>query len=291
MVRLANNNTFIDATSGMTNPATDSLDQLPPHDGGGLYMITGTTSFTELLDAAEYGNPFATPDAAHPTFVYDEYMLNCGACFQGGVLGPAISGFNATDSIYEFGVTTILPVQLIKFAAVLNSNLTVDLSWTTAQEVNSNYFSVQRSTDGTNFLEIGEVKAKGFSSIAANYAFTDPSILNGVAYYRLKIVDLDGKFNYSKVLTVSTDLAGNSVLVFSNPFTDQVRLQINTTNSQQINLSLTDMLGRSVLKQLYSAQAGSNFVNLQPGAGASPGVYLLNIQSNTFNQTIKLIKQ
>jgi hypothetical protein len=294
IVRLANTNTEIDATEFNPSPS-DSID-LISGNGVGLYYITGPTTYSELLDGEEYGNPFAVPDGAHPTFVYSMYTINCGPtppneCNQGVVFGPALSGFNATDSIYEFNVAAILPVQLLKFAAVLNSNLTVGLSWTTAQEENSSYFSVQRSFDGSNFQEIGEVKAKGFSSIPSNYAFTDPSILNGKAYYRLKIVDLDGKFTYSKVLPVSTEVTGNSILVFSNPFTDQVRLQINITSADQINLSLTDVLGRSILKEEYSAQAGSNFVNLVPGAVAAPGMYLLSIKSNTFNQTIKLIKK
>jgi hypothetical protein len=293
IVRLANTNTLINTTE-FTPSASDSID-LISGNGVGLYYITGPTTYSELLDEEEYGNPFATPDAAHPAFLFPMYLINCGptppnVCTQGIVYGPATSGFNATDSIYEFNVSAILPVQLLKFAASLNSNQTVDLSWATAQEVNSDFFSIQRSPDGVNFMEIGKVKARGFSSITTNYDFTDPSILHGSANYRLQIVDLDGKFNYSKVLKVSTETTGNSVLVFSNPFIDQVRLQINISTADQIDFSLTDMLGRSVLKQQYKAQAGSNFVNLQPES-AQPGVYLLNIRSNTINETIKLVKQ
>jgi hypothetical protein len=286
-VRLANDSTFIDATSGGTSPG-DSLDGVY---GGGLYYVT-QTSYNVLISANGYGNPVTNPPL-NPT-----YMLNCNngmppfnTCFQGVVYGPAISDSVITDNSWEFEVTAILPVQLLKFAAVLNSNQTVGLSWATAQEVNSDYFSVQRSTDGVNFVEMGKVKAKGFSSIVTNYAFTDQSILNGKAYYRLQIFDLDGKFTYSKVLTVSSEFTGNSLLVFSNPFLDQIRLQINLGSADQMVFSLTDVLGRSILKQEFRAQEGSNFVNLQPGNGALPGVYFLNIKSNTINQTIKLIKE
>jgi Secretion system C-terminal sorting domain len=287
-VRLANDSSFIDATSGATSPS-DSVDGIY---GGGLYYITGSTTYNVLISSSGYGNPVINPPLT-PT-----YLINCfttvppppNACTQGVVYGPALSDTNTVDNSWEFDVAAVLPVQLLKFAAVLRSDQTVDLSWATAQEVNSSYFSIHRSDDGSSFQDIGKVDAKGFSSITTDYSFHDPTVLNGTAYYRLKIVDLDGKFVYSKVLKLSTDVKGNSVLVFSNPFTDQVRLQINVSKSDQMNLSLTDILGRSILKQAFTAQVGSNFVNLEP-AGILPGVYMLNIKSNMINQTIKLIKQ
>jgi hypothetical protein len=282
-LRIADSTSFINATA--SDPGTGLVNS--GAGGSGIYYINSVgppVTFSLLLNSGGY-----------QTYPIPGQNLNCGGgsqntCVTGIVFGPALSANIVGPGGVFFSFTT-LPVQLIKFAAVLNSSKTVDLSWATAQEVNSNYFSVQRSSDGASFEEIGKVKANGFSSITSNYAFTDPSILLGTAYYRLQIVDLDGKVSYSNVLTVSTDPSGNSILIFSNPFIDQVRLQITISAADKISLFLSDITGRSVLKEIFSAGAGSNFINLQPGPGVSSGVYFLNIRSNTINTTIKLLKQ
>jgi hypothetical protein len=280
-VRIADSTSFINATA--VDPGTGIVNA--GAGGSGIYYINSSPPpFSLLINASGY-----------QSFPIAGQSINCGGgsqntCVTGVVFGPALAA-NIVSVGGVFVSFTALPVQLVKFAASLNSDETVTLSWATEEEVNSNYFSVQRSADGNDFQEIGRVKAKGFSSIVSNYAFTDPSVLNGTAFYRLQIVDLDGKASYSKVLTISSDATGNSVLVFSNPFTDLVRLQVNLSAPTQMNFSLTDMLGRSILKQAYSAQAGSNFINLQPGKGTLPGVYILTIRSNTMNNAIKLVKQ
>jgi hypothetical protein len=280
-VRIGDSTSFIDASA--VDPGTGVVNG--GAGGSGIYYInSGLPPFSLLINASGY-----------QSFPMPGQSINCGGgsqntCVTGVVFGPALAA-NIVSTGGVFVSFVALPVQLVKFAASLNSDETVTLSWATAQEANSNYFSVQRSGDGNNFQELGRVKAKGFSSIVSDYAFTDPSILNGTAFYRLQIVDLDGKFSFSKVLTVSSDAVGNSVLVFSNPFVDMVRLQINLTSSDKLSLSLTDITGRSVTKQIYSAQAGSNFINLSPGTNTISGVYLLNIKGNTVNRTIKLVKQ
>jgi hypothetical protein len=99
---------------------------------------------------------------------------------------------------------------LVNFNAVLDNNV-VNLSWTTAEEINSNHFAVERSADASHWQAIGTVTAKGFSSIAVNYSFIDESPSSGVNYYRLQIVDNDGKYKYSAVKVVRSSLTKDSV--------------------------------------------------------------------------------
>src|SRR6516225_4697540 len=114
--------------------------------------------------------------------MFNPYTINCGgaapqpACAAGIVYGPAIT--QSVSGFVQFVTTTPLPVTLVEFAGRLNPDHTVGLSWTTSLEVNSDYFSVQRSTDGSNWQQLGTVKAKGFSSVSSNYSFTDPTPLN-----------------------------------------------------------------------------------------------------------------
>jgi hypothetical protein len=268
VVRLANINTFI-LVSGALSP------NIPNFSGIGYFPIDGNVS---TFDTLINDTTIAT--------------LNCGGstgnfCNPGVQYGPAIS-----DPVtHKFISTFTLPVKLVRFSASLNNNQRTDVSWETSMELNANYFSVQRSPDAGNFQELGKVKAKGFSSVATSYFFADSQSLQGTAYYRLEMVDLDGLTKYSRVVAVSSENNGAQVLVFSNPFKDRIRVQVLVAEAGKLTLTLTDILGRARLQQVLHAQPGTNQIDLQPSNALSSGLYLLSIKSNTISQTIKLIKE
>jgi hypothetical protein len=185
---------------------------------------------------------------------------------------------------------TTLPVKLIDFHALQQPDQTVALQWETAQEQNSKYTEVQRSADGKTFLAIGQVAAAGNSVLPRNYAFTDKSPLSGRAFYRLKMVDLDGSSAFSKIIQVTSGAAGTAITVYSNPFHDQLGVMIPAVTSEKLVLSLFDQTGKICLRQNYTTQKGNNFVNLYPG-GMAAGVYLLHLQGAQTNQTIRVLKQ
>jgi hypothetical protein len=258
-VRLANNGDFIDASF----PGTGPSDSLPTGIYGvGLYYITGPTTYNILLSTfASYGDPTKT--------LFAQYNINCNpgspppTCQPSFVFGPARTDTVAADQTWEFVVAAVLPVVLNRFAAVLTYNQQVEISWATSQEVNSNYFSIQRSSDAVNFSEIGKVKSKGFSSVNTDYSFTDPESLNSTRYYRLQMVDRDGKSEYSKIISISSDAKIASVVVFNNPFTDQVRLMVNAADADFIRFTMTDLLGRVCLQKYHAIQKSINLIDLQ----------------------------
>jgi len=183
-----------------------------------------------------------------------------------------------------------LPVTLVDFHALQQPDRTVALQWETAQEQNSRYTEVQRSADGKTYSAIGQVAAAGNSSLPRDYAFTDQSPLSGRGFYRLKMVDIDGSFKYSKILQVTTGATGAVIKVYSNPFHDQLGVVIPAMTSEKLVLSLFDQTGKICLRQNYTTQKGNNFVNLYPG-GIAAGVYLLHVQGAQTNQTIRVLKQ
>ncbi len=189
-----------------------------------------------------------------------------------------------------FGSTVTLPVQLVQFIATKNDDGSVRVSWATSQEQNSDFYGVERSGDQTDWTSIGTVKAKGFSSTTSNYFLTDKSPLSGTGYYRLKMVDLDGKFKYSPTVAVTTSENSPPLVIYSNPFFDQIRLKINLSRPQNLMMTVSDMQGKTYITQSYQAQSGDNFVNIQPSVTAS-GMYILRIQGDTYSQTVKLEKQ
>ncbi len=250
-------------------------------DGGNTFYILSQSGYGQV-DPAGY-------------FVTGAYTFNCQPpstqdCNVGVVWGPATTV--PAEGIWEFAQSSPvpLPVTLVQFAATLNPDQTVLLTWSTAQETNSDHFEIQRSTNGTDFKTIGTVKAKGFSSVTTNYSYTDTDPLNSVNYYRLKMVDLDGKTEYSKVITITLNEKPVPLVIYNNPFSDQIRLKVHTAASDNLDLILTDMQGKTFLRQSYRAQNGDNFINIYPPSAAA-GLYILSIKGSRYNQTVKLVKQ
>ena len=95
----------------------------------------------------------------------------------------------------------LLPVKLSSFLVQKTDNA-VKISWSTEQEINSSYFVVERSADGRNWNNIATVNAAGNSSIRMDYSIYDNAPMKGINYYRLKLVDKDGKYDYSVTRTV-----------------------------------------------------------------------------------------
>jgi uncharacterized repeat protein (TIGR01451 family) len=144
-----------------------------------------------------------------------------------------------------------LPVVMTAFTASAVANRDAQLSWTTASEVNSAYFNVERSFDGTTFTKVGQLAAKGTTISPTAYAFTDKgvaSLATGTVYYRLHQVDRDGKASYSPVRTVAFAKAAVATLsLFPNPAQATTKLDLTSlpaTGSYQV--TLLDVTGRQV---------------------------------------------
>jgi hypothetical protein len=257
----------------------------------GIYAIYPSTEVSDVLMASPYV-------IGRLTHVYgSQYNLNCdpavagspNTCAQGFVYGPAITFLDPTFGII-FGPATTLPVVLVQFVGSKNADGTVKLSWATAQEINSASFDVERSSDQGGWEKIGSVTAKGYASTTSNYSFTDKTPLEGVGYYRLKMIDLDAKYQYSKTLAISSDNNNQALVVYSNPFSDAIRVKVNVSRAQNLSLVVSDIVGKTYIRQSYNAQAGDNLIDLVP-PGAASGMYVLHIEGSTYNQTIKLAKQ
>lgn len=108
---------------------------------------------------------------------------------------------NGALEVFGFPIGTPLPVELFEFTAV-KYNLSVLLHWATASEMNSNKFDVERSADGNNFSLLKTVDGAGNSTQIRNYETTDNEPLLGVSYYRLKQIDFNGSYRYSKIVSV-----------------------------------------------------------------------------------------
>lgn len=276
----------------------------PGQPGAGIFYNRGATPPFPLTLAGSTFDASLSPlgqyksTAGVTTGFFDPYTLNCTAgptppiCTSGVVYGPANLQDIGTppNDLIIFGTTPALPVTLLKFAATPGSGKSVNVTWTTVQEINSDYFDVERSADAVNFQSIGKIAAKGNSSGLVDYSFVDPAPVNAVNYYRLKMVDRDAKFEYSKVAKVVMDEVTNSLIIYNNPFHDQVSVKVNLSTGQKLEFKLTDVSGRVMNQQTVQGQPGDNFVNI-PTVSNAKGLYILTIIGQTYNQSVKLMKE
>ncbi|WP_299754290.1 T9SS type A sorting domain-containing protein [uncultured Pontibacter sp.] len=193
----------------------------------------------------------------------------------------------ANPSFRDAGTITPLPVTLISFTAQAQ-NGGVLLKWATATELSNDYFIVERSINGRTFEEVSRVKGAGSSSVRLDYSLLDSKAPAGVVYYRLKQVDFDGQFEYSRVAMVRVqETAAPVVKLYPNPAVSTVNLDMTTLPDAVYRVRIVSMDGR-VLRELNIE--GRKIEQLDINQLPS-GNYLLQVQGAQFAKSLKLIKQ
>jgi|GEM_PF-7035577 len=214
-----------------------------------------------------------------------------GAGGAGIVTQDGFRFIGSLDNIVTFSPFTVgsvdgaLPVTFLSFTATRNEEV-VKLNWETGSEQNSAYFNVERSSDGTNFSTIGKVNAAGNSSTIVKYNFTDNNPAAGRNFYRLRQVDLDAKFDYSKTVSLNMS-AVSSVSIYPNPVVSNVMVEYPKAGkgaSYKI-ISMDGRIMQSGILQENSTQQNISLGNLQRGQ------YILTINNNGQQNNHKLLKQ
>lgn len=185
---------------------------------------------------------------------------------------------------------TTLPVELVNFKTILQKN-SVKLNWSTANEINNAGFNVEKSIDGERFKTIGFVKALG--NATNQYEFVDENAANGKSlklFYRLKQVDKDGQFSYSKVEVVNLPIQKTYTLTsFENPVNTEIRLIIGANKETTITISVANANGQIVSTRNITAKQGNNTINM-PAANFAKGLYYVTATDGTTKQTISIMK-
>lgn len=169
------------------------------------------------------------------------------------------------------------PVTLIAFSARHKGD-GVSIDWTTSQELNNNYFQVERNSDGSSkWSVIATVIGAGNSQVVRNYNSYDATPLSGVNYYRLKQVDNDGKFTYSNTVAVKMDLQRMGVTVLTNPFYNTLSVNFESSTSQMVTARLVDITGKQLAVERWSLENGSTRKEFSSISGLQHGMYILSI--------------
>jgi hypothetical protein len=183
-----------------------------------------------------------------------------------------------------------LPIKLLSFSALRN-NRNVVVNWQTTSEINNAYFDIERSEDGRNFYPVGKVIASGTATTNHSYSFTDLNIpvQNKVVYYRLKQVDKDGAFSYSKTVAILIDKAAANISIFPNPVKDVFTLSIAQSGTEKITYSLSALDGRRLIQQSNSI-IGSTVLTIDALAAQPAGTYILQVWVGSEYKLLKINK-
>ena len=194
----------------------------------------------------------------------------------------SLSGVTQCTAVSSTGVVNVssiaLPLTLIQFKGKKQADQIL-LDWTTANEVRVNRFEIERSANGSVFEKLGTVTAAGNSSSNKAYSFTDTKPLDAVNYYRLKMIDDDGRYTYSNVIAFTGGRSKEIIItdVKPNPFTETINLGIVLQQAQSLTVQLVDMAGRVVATKYVQAKEGNNDIVYSGLSQLSDGMYYLRI--------------
>ncbi|SEI41895.1 Por secretion system C-terminal sorting domain-containing protein [Dyadobacter koreensis] len=179
-----------------------------------------------------------------------------------------ISGGNTTSTEQTFANAGVcltyvydvdpLPVTLISFSATAEG-AAVQLNWATTSETNSERFEIQKSADAKNWNALSSVSAKGESKTRADYNFTDVNPFNGQNFYRLKMIDRDGTFAYSRINSIKLKAEINAVKMYPNPAADV--LTISTEGTQIKKIEIYNQAGQLIKGSEKASVDVSSFAN------------------------------
>jgi trimeric autotransporter adhesin len=257
-------------------------------DGGVTWTsapeLPGVRNYTYTLTGGVYKDTVALPSfvaiAAKNGWKYRVKTATSSA----NLSNNGCSVYNNAE-IFTVTVQTtcdVLPVALLHFNGAVEQEKGV-LYWTAKSEENLQYYEVEKSFNGTDFVKIGTVDARNTGLTEVSYSFTDAEALNGKAYYRLKMVaEGNETYKYSNILNLSFYNAKKFELAdVVNPFASQVRFQVSAPYAESVEAKLLDVAGRITCSQKIVLRKGVNALSIDVPASLQRGTYLLHIKTST----------
>jgi len=208
---------------------------------------------------------------------------------------PGTTSNPASQSIAIGSVSFLqstLPVSLTDFSGY-RQDPDVLLKWATRQENNSAYFEIERNS-GTGWEKTGTVAAAGFSYQPLHYLYQDINPRGRLLLYRLRQVDANDQFKYSNIVRLQAENAGKSLQTYPNPARDYIHAILFSPVQQAVTISLYDIKGRMIKKELKNILTGENNMMLSVPPNVALGIYQLSVTDaagNLMGTNRLLIKQ
>jgi len=211
---------------------------------------------------------------------------NADVAYAGNMGDVVFSYNNNITEFSQFFITraSILPVELLSFDAYKGADNTVEVAWVTTNEIDLERYEVERSQDGSSFEKIGFLFAKG-NVESTDYNFVDYDPHEGINYYRLKSVDLDGQFSYSDIRSISINKENTKYQVFPNPAKEHVNVIINDALTTPSMILLLNQQGQKLMQLEINRDTRLNTSALPAG------LYHLVIRNERHQEHHKIIIQ
>lgn len=212
--------------------------------GGGSGTVSATVciEFQPTINTGGGGSYSSGNDALIDNFSVREIPSPAGGCTAGSCTYPITA-----------------PIKLILFIAERTGENEARLQWTTSSEIDFDYYSVEKSEDGLNFSEIGKIAGKGGANTLTSYEFQD-SHYNRSCYYRLKSIDLDGKYEYSGILSIQRTDNDQCWIVSTE---EELIVKASASESANWNIVGYTLLGQEIFNQNVLLSKGENNVPLK----------------------------
>ena len=239
------------------------------YDGGATSTMLWETQITTDIPAEERTVTFTPASSTYQLIFY----LN-GNSF-------AIDFWTIDDVEVDY----IVPVELISFTANVNDGI-VELNWITSTETNNSGFEVQRS-NGVDFETIAFVDGHGTTTEVQTYSYLDKKVNAGNYSYRLKQIDYDGSFEYSKIVEVEVPFLREYALEqnYPNPFNPTTKIIFSLAIDSKVSLKIFDMLGQEVATLVNTNMtAGSHYVDFN-ASSLNSGIYIYQIEATGIDAT------
>ncbi|GLR17438.1 zinc-dependent metalloprotease [Portibacter lacus] len=244
------------------------------------------------------GNP--DPDSGHKNITNDQITfyengttasLNAWKYIKNGTSHMAefqVSSFSGGGGGFSETSQSAVPVEILTYD-VQKEGKFVSANWSTSLEINNEYFTVERSSDGKVFEEIGRISGQGNSSELQEYSFLDRNPNAGINYYRLSQTDFDGTHVVIGVRSIKMDFI-REINVFPNPLaSDQLNINYSLTNAEDISVVIRNIEGRMIYQTQKTSEIGKNQMSMDL-SHVDAGIYIVQIVSGKETYTQKLIK-
>ena len=266
---------------------------------GGAFT-TGASTTINLINGALACNVFWIAEGemamAAITDMKGTLISNNGAVSMGagGTLEGRMLSTAGAAAAYEVLITlpictdpSTLPIGLLNFNG-LNEYSYNSFSWSTATEINNDYFTLEKAIDALNFKDIVKINGAGNSNTTLLYSIIDYHPTEGLSYYRLKQTDVDGKYTYSKLVAINVASKLEDFSIYPNPFSSFATIAIKDISQlHKVELRIYNVLGEEVMTTSITKQ-----ITTFDTSNLSTGIYSYQVTDN--NKTIqsgKLIAQ
>lgn len=241
------------------------------------------------------------------TLIPSSLSTTQGFYFSGGTTAGVTNASNwiteadasSTPGKTNGGDNNLLPVELTSFNASYQNSV-VELNWRTETEVMNYGFDIQRAEiysksnlSNPSYEKIGFVNGHGNSNSPNDYSFIDKNISSGKYLYRLKQIDINGKFKYSKSIEVNTGNIPNKFILeqnYPNPFNPSTTIKFGFQNNTHANLTVYNAIGQQVAELFNGIADAGRIYNINfDGSKLSSGVYFYRLQGDTKTEIKKML--